>query len=358
MNRARPLGVAATRPVGVMTARQMVFVFPELKQFDPNCIRLVTRGRDPDTTVACFLGFLKLVCEHDYEKVLRASHEDGVCLEEVQVNSAFVRQHLCELMTTAEPDATMDDFYLLLSVMLCNLPRARGSNLGRGWFQSRVNDLLTLFPAVSGPPPVPLYGEAQADAISTFGEQWPYTRAALCSAVLKNHFEGPMRQVQEYMTVGWRFAGMKHVHLILEFLSGDNSWVLDIIPELRANGYRLQEFLQAYKRLGSDGPYMKLLHLPEAATALRKNLGLHVAAAYALAVLQDENWLRYKGVPRDRAEEEVFNTVTSIRRMGLSAPPHRADPSSSAAAATAQDDVIKNTIDYTGAGDASRSALP
>ncbi|KAL1483137.1 hypothetical protein MTO96_002205 [Rhipicephalus appendiculatus] len=47
---------------------------------------------------------------------------------------------------------------------------------------------------------------------------------------------GPMRQVQEYVSVGWRFAGMKHVHLILEFLRGRNSWVLDIIPELRAKG--------------------------------------------------------------------------------------------------------------------------
>ncbi|KAL1483131.1 hypothetical protein MTO96_002201 [Rhipicephalus appendiculatus] len=116
-----------------------------------------------------------------------------------------------------------------------------------------------------------------------------------------------MRQVQEYVSVGWRFAGMKHVHLILEFLRGRNSWVLDIIPELRAKGdqtpgmlgksrnKREDAFLKAYQRLGADGPYMKLLHLPEAATAMRKNLGLHVAAAYALAVLEDVNWLQYKG---------------------------------------------------------------
>ncbi|KAH7986130.1 hypothetical protein HPB52_025190 [Rhipicephalus sanguineus] len=81
---------------------------------------------------------------------------------------------------------------------------------------------------------------------------------------------GPHATSAEYVASSWRFAGMKHVQLILEFLSGRNSWVLDIIPELRAKGDRLQEFLQAYQRLGADGPYMKLLHHPEAVTALRK----------------------------------------------------------------------------------------
>ncbi|KAL1483128.1 hypothetical protein MTO96_002198 [Rhipicephalus appendiculatus] len=66
---------------------------------------------------------------------------------------------------------------------------------------------------------------------------------------------------------------------------------------------------------------MKLLHLPEAATAMRKHLGLHVAAAYALAVLEDENWLQYKGVPRDEAEEAVLAKISAIKRMGLGAPP-------------------------------------
>lgn len=175
---------------------------------------------------------------------------------------------------------------------------------------------------MSAPPKIPLYGPEQAEAISLFGEQWPHTRAALCNALLKGAFQGPMEQVQEYVAVGWRFAGMKHVHLILEFLKGRNSWVLDIIPELRAKGDNLQAFLKAYQQLGEDGPYMKLLHLPEATTSLRKHLGLHVAAAYALAVLEDDNWLQYKGVPRGEGEEHVFNKVSDIRRMAQGAPPN------------------------------------
>ncbi|KAK8788386.1 hypothetical protein V5799_021837, partial [Amblyomma americanum] len=134
----------------------------------------------------------------------------------------------------------MDDFYLLLSLMLCNLPRGWGSKLGTDWFQNHVNDLLEFFPNVSEPPRVPLYSEKQADAISRFGEQWPHTRAALCSTLLKTRFQGPMQQVQEYVFVGWRFAGMKHVYLILEFLGGRNSCVLDVTPEQRARRDRLE----------------------------------------------------------------------------------------------------------------------
>ncbi|KAL3197401.1 hypothetical protein MRX96_014720 [Rhipicephalus microplus] len=298
--------------------RQTVFVFRE-EDFDPNCVRLVTRGRDPATAVACLLGFFKLVCEDGYEQVVRASDVDGVWLDEVHVNGEFVRRQLRALCADSEPAATMDDLYVLLSVLLCNLPRARGSNLNHDWFQNRINDLVELFPGVSEPPPVPLYGEEQADAVSKFGEQWPHTRATLCHAMLRSQFEGPMQQVQEYVSVGWRFAGMKHVHLILEFLRDRNSWVLDVIPEVRAKGEHLQEFLKAYRRLGADGPYMKLLHLPEAATAMRKHLGVHVAAAYALAVLEDENWLQYRGVPRGEAEEVVFAKISAIRRMALGA---------------------------------------
>ncbi|KAH7942685.1 hypothetical protein HPB51_028632 [Rhipicephalus microplus] len=66
---------------------------------------------------------------------------------------------------------------------------------------------------------------------------------------------------------------------------------------------------------------MKLLHLPEAATADRKRLGLHVAAAYAFAVLEDQDWLQYRGVPQDEAEQAVLAKITAIKRMGLGAPP-------------------------------------
>ncbi|XP_070379991.1 uncharacterized protein [Dermacentor albipictus] len=346
-----PAGViAAADTLGAALPRQTVYVFPPLGQFDPNCVRLVTEGRDPATAVACLLGFFKLVCEAGYEQVVRASDLDGVWLDEVHVSGAFVRRQLRALRADPPP-ATMDDFHVLLSVLLCNLPRARGSNLNRDWFQHRIDDLVALFPAVSEPPPVPLYGAEQADAVSSFGEQWPHTRAALCNALLKGRFEGPMQQVQEYVSVGWRFAGMKHVHLILEFLKGRNSWVLDIIPELRAKGDRLQAFLKAYQRLGEDGPYMKLLHLPEAATALRKHLGLHVAAAYALAVLEDDNWLQYRGVPRDEAEEAVLAKISAIKRMGLGAPPKDAAPPGRGGA---RDDAV----DVAAAGEPAACAAP
>lgn len=352
----RSLPLATADALGSVLTRQTVYVFPPLGQFDPNCVRLVTQGRDPATAVACLLGFFKLVCADGYEQVVRASDVDGVWLDEVHVSGAFVRRQLRALRADSEPAATMDDFYVLLSVLLCNLPRVRGSNLNRDWFQNRVNDLVELFPGVSEPPPVPLYGEEQADAISNFGEQWPHTRAALCQALLRSRFEGPMQQVQEYVSVGWRFAGMKHVHLILEFLRGRNSWVLDIIPELRAKGDRLQAFLKAYQRLGADGPYMKLLHLPEAATAMRKHLGLHVAAAYALAVLEDENWLQYKGVPRDEAEEAVLAKISAIKRMGLGAPPKDGRAAAAVAGGDGDDDDDSRGVDVAAAGEPAATA--
>ncbi|KAL3197390.1 hypothetical protein MRX96_014710 [Rhipicephalus microplus] len=413
------MATADGAPPRSLFVRQAVFVFPG-HQFDPNCVRLVTRSRDAATAVAYMLGFFKLVCEDGYKQVVRASDVDGVWLDEVHVSGAFVRRQLRALHADSEPRATMDDLYVLLGVLLCNLPRARGSNQNRDWFQNRINDLVRLFPGVSEPPLVPLYGEEQADAVSNFGERWPLTRAALCRALLRSRFEGPMRLVQKYVSMRWRFAGMKHVELILQYVRGQNSWVLDIIPELRAKGDRLQvahvyiprgyhirggkaynamlpllddsghvtrpvmkrrtkkrsgfdarvngfhvrpvlhrfrtsrcasieiswgcpdrdttttpllnaledliapcaqEFLKAYRRLGVDGPYMKLLHLPEAATADRKRLGLHVAAAYAFAVLEDQDWLQYRGVPQDEAEEAVLAKITAIKRMGPGAPP-------------------------------------
>nr|XP_037286250.1 uncharacterized protein LOC119179286 [Rhipicephalus microplus] len=353
MLRRRSLPLATADALGSVFVHQTVYVFPPPGQlFDPNCVRLVTRGRDPATAVACMLGFFKLVCEDGYKQMVRASEVDDVWLNDVHVSGVFVRRELRSLFADSEPTATMDDFYVLLSVLLCNLPRARGSNLNRDWFQNRINDLVELFPGVSEPPPVPLYGAEQADAISNFSEKWRHTRAALCRALLRSRFEGPMRQVQEYVSAGWRFAGMKHVQLILEFLHGRNSWVLDIIPELRAKGDQLQGFLKAYQRLGADGPYMKLLHLPEAATASRKRLGLHVAAAYAFAVLEDDNWLQYRGVPRDEAEEAVLAKITAIKRMGLGAPP-RNGPS---AVAPRDDDDDTRGVDVAAAGEPAAHA--
>ncbi|KAH7942686.1 hypothetical protein HPB51_028633 [Rhipicephalus microplus] len=236
------MATADGAPPRLVFARQAVFVFPR-EQFDPNCVRLVTRSRDAATAVAYLLGFFKLVSEDGYEqvndgvthlscrsgpedcfsKVVRASDVDGVWLDEVRVSGAFVRRQLRALRADSEPRATMDDLYVLLGVLLCNLPRARGSNQNRDWFQNRVNDLVRLFPGVSEPPPVPLYGEEQADAVSNFGERWPRTRAALCRALLRSRLEGPMRLVQKYVSMRWRFAGMKHVELILEYVRGQNS---------------------------------------------------------------------------------------------------------------------------------------
>ncbi|KAL3197391.1 hypothetical protein MRX96_014711 [Rhipicephalus microplus] len=153
MLRMRSLPLATGDALGSVFVHQTVYVFPPAGQpFDPNCVRLVTRGRDPATAVACMLGFFKLVCEDGYKQMVRASEVDGVWLNDVHVSGVFVRRELRSLCADSEPAATMDDFYVLLGVLLCNLPRARGSNLNRDWFQNRINDLVELFPGVSEPP--------------------------------------------------------------------------------------------------------------------------------------------------------------------------------------------------------------
>ncbi|KAL3197394.1 hypothetical protein MRX96_014714 [Rhipicephalus microplus] len=99
-------------PQGPVIIRQTVFVFPR-EQFDPNYVRLVTRGRDPATAVACLLGFFKLVCEDGYKVVLRASCLDGNWLDEVdvgRVSGAPVRRQLRALSDDSEPADTVDDF--------------------------------------------------------------------------------------------------------------------------------------------------------------------------------------------------------------------------------------------------------
>ncbi|KAH7976604.1 hypothetical protein HPB52_016958 [Rhipicephalus sanguineus] len=67
--------------------------------------------------------------------------------------------------------------------------------MNRGWFRNRVNDLVMLFPDISEELTVPLYDEAQADAICAFGEQWPQTRAAICSIILKGQFKPDLPRV-------------------------------------------------------------------------------------------------------------------------------------------------------------------
>ncbi|XP_064480051.1 uncharacterized protein LOC135393574 [Ornithodoros turicata] len=315
--RRRPQQQQRINPLSNFTMpKQMVYVFPEA--FSPECVRLVTDTEDGSAAVACLLGFFKLVAPQGYLQVLQACDRDGLWLDEVAVTEEFLDRELaCLELAPSYIQPNMDDFYLLFTVMLCNLPRVKGSNLNRDWFQNRANDLVDVFKNCSKPPKVPLYDVAQADAIARFGEAWPHTRAAICNAILKTRYEGRMQDLKEYVAVGWRFAGMKHIHLILEFLAGKNSWVLDVIPELRPRNDRLHALLEAYQRLGEDGPYMKLLNLPEAQTTLRKHLSLHVAAAYALAVFEDDNWLQYKGVPRDEFEQTVYEKITAIKAMGM-----------------------------------------
>ncbi|KAM7297591.1 hypothetical protein ISCGN_022742 [Ixodes scapularis] len=122
------MAAAASQP------RQMVYVFPPLGQLEPSCVRLVTDSADASTAVACLLGFFRAVCRDGYRLVLEASEREGVWLVEVPVGPEYLRRKLRSLRPSGgEPDSspTMDDFYLLLGVMLCNLPRVRGSNLSR-----------------------------------------------------------------------------------------------------------------------------------------------------------------------------------------------------------------------------------
>lgn len=76
---------------------------------------------------------------------------------------------------------------------------------------------------------------------------------------------------------------------------------------------------------------MELVNHPQQTTVLRKHLGLHLAVAYALAIVGDGNWLSYKDLPRDHSEQKVFTIVSDIRGMGLSMPLHSADESRGAA---------------------------
>ncbi|KAL3204255.1 hypothetical protein MRX96_053059 [Rhipicephalus microplus] len=104
-----------------------------------------------------------------------------------------------------------------------------------------------------------------------------------------------MRQLQVYVTEGWRFAGMKHVYLILKFLSRHNSWALDVIPEVRARGAILQ--VPGHTRGGC--------------VRLRR-------------ALEDQDWLQYTGVPQNEAEQAVLAKITRPSSAWASAP-HRKD---------------------------------
>ncbi|KAL1484626.1 hypothetical protein MTO96_032491, partial [Rhipicephalus appendiculatus] len=84
----------------------------------------------------------------------------GVRLQEVKEVSVEGCQQLPDQTTDSEPAATMDDFYVLLGIMLCNLSCPR--NMNPDWFQNCTNDLVGLFPDVSEQLPVPLYDEAKA----------------------------------------------------------------------------------------------------------------------------------------------------------------------------------------------------
>ncbi|KAL1416493.1 hypothetical protein MTO96_027958 [Rhipicephalus appendiculatus] len=297
-------------------ATQNMFVLPSQGEFDPNCTRLLTWSKGSENAVPCLLGFMELVGGADFQKVLNSARKDGLVVEQMKFSSAELRQRLADPFSDVRPAATTDDFYVLLGILLCNLSLPRGFDVNDGWYETRVNDLVGLFPDVSGDVSPYFYEEEQADAISAFAEQWPATRAAICSIILKGTFTGPMKRLQQYVSASWRFAGMEDAKRILEFLVIRNTWVLGVIPELKSRDPFLKEFLQVYKRLGADGPYMKLLHLPEAAKALREPLALHAAAAYALALQED--WTQFTGVPQDQAEDEVFVKVSTMvyRRLG------------------------------------------
>ncbi|KAL3183365.1 hypothetical protein MRX96_000330 [Rhipicephalus microplus] len=47
-----------------------VYAFPlRWQDFDPNCIRVVTRAGDRVTAVACLIGFIKRFCGDQYYKL-------------------------------------------------------------------------------------------------------------------------------------------------------------------------------------------------------------------------------------------------------------------------------------------------
>ncbi|KAH7984955.1 hypothetical protein HPB52_024419 [Rhipicephalus sanguineus] len=284
--------------------------------------RWVARGGNLDTAVACLLDFIKFFCTANYYKVLQGSDEDCLWLDEWNFDRVVVDRQLRNTLSVSGPAATMDDVYVLFGVLLCNV---NGTDFNQEWFQNRLNDLVALFPAVSEPPPILLYSESQADALAAFGEQWPYTAAHIVCTIVEGRFKGPMQQLQQYVSEFWSFAGMEYAEFILEFLIIPYPWVVDVIPELKSKDSVLKEFLHVYKCLDADAPYMQLLQLLEAAKALREPLRLHAAAAYALDIVED--WSQYTGVPNDRAEEEVFEKVSTMVQLGLRAPPVKAHAS-------------------------------
>ncbi|KAH8022267.1 hypothetical protein HPB51_023154 [Rhipicephalus microplus] len=167
-----------------------VYTFPSRWQdFDPNCIRLVTRAGDRVTAVACLIGFIKRFCGAQYYKVLEGSDEDGLWLEPVKIDRRVLSQQPWIRMTGPEPPATMDDVYVLFGVLLCNLHSEAGTIFNRDWFQSRVNDLVQLFPGVSVLPAVPPYSVSQADALSAFGKQWPFTTTEILCTIIEGRFQ-------------------------------------------------------------------------------------------------------------------------------------------------------------------------
>ncbi|KAL3204863.1 hypothetical protein MRX96_041144 [Rhipicephalus microplus] len=106
------------RSITTTTPILKVYAFPLREQdFHPNWIRLVTRSGDVDTAAAFLFGFIKLFCRDDYYKVLQGSAEDGLWLEALKIDSL----NLSNVMSGSEPVATMDDVFLLIGVMLCNV---------------------------------------------------------------------------------------------------------------------------------------------------------------------------------------------------------------------------------------------
>ncbi|KAH7947565.1 hypothetical protein HPB52_013371 [Rhipicephalus sanguineus] len=79
------------RFMATMVPRLTVYAFPRRKRdFDPNWIRLVTKGVHLDRALACLLGFIKLFCRPDDSKVLQGSDAD--CLQLEEIDSMVVRQ--------------------------------------------------------------------------------------------------------------------------------------------------------------------------------------------------------------------------------------------------------------------------
>ncbi|KAH7964610.1 hypothetical protein HPB51_027153 [Rhipicephalus microplus] len=189
------------RSITTTTPILKVYAFPLREQdFHPNWIRLVTRSGDVDTAAAFLLGFIKLFCRDDYYKVLQGSAEDGLWLEALKIDSL----NLSNVMSGSEPVATMDDVFVLIGVMLCNVNSKEGTSYD--WFRNRVDDLVPLFPLVSEPPPVPLYSGPLAEALSTLRKLWPCTIAQIVRTIVEGSFKGPMRRLQGYVCAQWRTA--------------------------------------------------------------------------------------------------------------------------------------------------------